>query len=166
LAAFDENKTAADWLDDSRCVASPSAFYQRIAAGWETERAIVTPTGDYSSRILSAFGESKTWPEWLTDERCVVEKIVLVSRINRGWDHEKAITTPPDGTRKGRPAPNAKLIEAWGESKTIREWLEDDRCTYKKRQQIWSRINKSGWTPERAMTELPTPGRPRKPSLA
>lgn len=112
--------------------------------------------------VLTAFSESKTMIEWSEDGRCAVDYRTLLQRNLRGWDHEKAITTPPDGSRKGRVAPNAKLIEAWGELKTIAEWLKDDRCVYKSRQGVWERINKHGWTSERAMTQPPGRGRPKK----
>lgn len=56
-----------------------------------------------STRHIAAFGEVKTAPEWLEDERCrVTNKYAIYERINRGWSPERAITTPPgpNGRRK------------------------------------------------------------------
>lgn len=163
ITAFGETKTVAEWFEDHRCQTTQASIYQRLKIGWTAERAITEAyDGKYSKRDLTAYGETKCWTQWLHDERCRVGKTALLARIDRGWDHEKAITTPPDGTRKGKVAPNAKVITAWGESKTVSEWLDDDRCIYKSRQGIWERINKHGWEAEKAMTQPPGRGRPKK----
>lgn len=46
------------------------------------------------SRFLSAFGETKTIPEWAEDSRCVVSYSNLRGRLDRGWDCLAALTTP------------------------------------------------------------------------
>ena len=44
---------------------------------------------------LTAFGETKFLREWEADPRCKVDREVLRKRVfHKGWDHEKAITTP------------------------------------------------------------------------
>jgi len=48
-----------------------------------------------TSRILTAFGESKCLIEWTEDHRCVVSKETLTSRLRYGWDFLKSLTTPP-----------------------------------------------------------------------
>ena len=46
--------------------------------------------------MVTAFGETKCIEDWGTDPRCAVSTIRLWYRIRRsGWDHERAITTPP-----------------------------------------------------------------------
>ncbi len=45
-------------------------------------------------RHLTAFGETKTAREWSRDLRCKVTVCSLLHRINRGWTHEAAISTP------------------------------------------------------------------------
>lgn len=46
--------------------------------------------------MLTAFGETKPLKYWLEDPRCKVCNGTLEARIYRaGWDHEKAISTPP-----------------------------------------------------------------------
>lgn len=58
-----------------------------------------------SSRILTAFGESKTVVEWAEDERCSVNAACIRSRLNYGYSHEAAISYPkcdnPCGKRYG-----------------------------------------------------------------
>lgn len=46
------------------------------------------------NRWLEAFGERKTVAQWLDDDRCVPDEEILRSRIKRGWDAERAMTTP------------------------------------------------------------------------
>jgi len=43
-----------------------------------------------------------------------------------------------------------KKVTAWGETKTISEWLEDDRCRCKSRKVLRGRL-KDGWDPEKAL---------------
>ncbi len=50
-----------------------------------------------NNRLLTAFGETKTATEWSEDPRCKTTFFNLLMRIGpRGWDVERAITTPPD----------------------------------------------------------------------
>lgn len=44
---------------------------------------------------ITAFNETKTVSLWAKDVRCAVGYTTLKSRIQMGWTHEKAITTPP-----------------------------------------------------------------------
>lgn len=50
--------------------------------------------------IITAFGESKTIPDWLADEKCLVGYDCLYYRIKKGWPPEKAITK--HGQRKSK----------------------------------------------------------------
>jgi hypothetical protein len=44
---------------------------------------------------VTAFGETKTIGRWLQDERCKAGKESCIRmRLTRGWDAEKALTTP------------------------------------------------------------------------
>lgn len=47
-----------------------------------------------TSRVVSAFGESKVFAEWARDSRCVVSRNCLLNRLNCGVDPELAMTTP------------------------------------------------------------------------
>lgn len=45
---------------------------------------------------LRAFGEAKCVADWSDDERCVVSSKTLDSRLRRGWELQRALTTPAD----------------------------------------------------------------------
>jgi len=48
-----------------------------------------------TARMLTAFDETKSLIEWIEDDRCRTSYNVLHLRVaRRGWDHERAITTP------------------------------------------------------------------------
>jgi hypothetical protein len=42
--AFGETKLISDWATDPRCKATVSSIYSRLNAGWDAEKAIMTPT--------------------------------------------------------------------------------------------------------------------------
>lgn len=52
---------------------------------------------------VTAFGEVKTRAEWAEDPRCVVTRWTLESRLQAGWEPERAITAPKRARRKGTP---------------------------------------------------------------
>lgn len=47
-----------------------------------------------STRMVTAFGETKSAIEWSEDERCLISKKALWLRLRRGWPPELAITAP------------------------------------------------------------------------
>lgn len=51
----------------------------------------------HTSRHVTAFGETKTIPQWLRDPRCNVHLLTTLRNrlVEYGWAPEKAITTPP-----------------------------------------------------------------------
>jgi hypothetical protein len=59
------------------------------------EEAITKPPQKIKRiRFLEIFNESKSIIDWSKDERCVVNYKVLHDRISKGWNYEKALTTP------------------------------------------------------------------------
>ena len=51
--------------------------------------------GRSKAKRLTAFGETKTFSEWVKDERCPYKKPgTLYSRVRKGWSPERAITQP------------------------------------------------------------------------
>lgn len=68
-----------------------------------------------------AFGEYKTARKWSEDARCIVTHSLIKNRIKLGWPMEKSITTPNliDLLQK---------YKAFGEEKTLVEWIKDPRC--------------------------------------
>ena len=51
-----------------------------------------------NNRLITLWGETKSMSMWLKDNRCKIGRESLKTRLNTGWDIEKAISTPP--TRK------------------------------------------------------------------
>jgi hypothetical protein len=50
-------------------------------------------------RLLTAFGETKCFAEWMEDPRCRVRGYSLYDRLNKGWSDQDAIATPPQQPR-------------------------------------------------------------------
>lgn len=58
------------------------------------------------------------------------------------------------------------LVTAWGETKTIAEWANDERCPSRDPKLIYGRIFSWGWNPEAAIQREKQKGKgsaPRKP---
>ncbi len=104
IIAFNESKTAAEWSRDERCNVSEKAITERIKSGkWSNEEAITVAANGKKKEIcrnssyakkVSAFGEEKSVIGWSEDERCKIGYSGLKVRIRKGWDIEKAISTP------------------------------------------------------------------------
>ncbi len=104
ITAFGETKCLFDWGNDPRCKVSVWALRSRLDRGkWtDMEAMITTPQTERkdiqrsmkSNRMLTAFGETKCLNAWLEDSRCMVKVDGLRGRLDKGWDHEKAISTP------------------------------------------------------------------------
>lgn len=61
------------------------------------------------NNVLGAFGEEKSIADWAEDSRCETNTVNLYKRIQEGWDHEEAISTPTSKTFRPRPSfTNAK----------------------------------------------------------
>jgi hypothetical protein len=48
-----------------------------------------------NSKLITAFGETKTSGAWPEDHRCKVNNKILMQRISRGWNPEMAISHIP-----------------------------------------------------------------------
>jgi hypothetical protein len=168
--AFGQTLTANQWAADPRCVVSLHVLGTRLRAGTDPELAITKPLADHERRF-TAFRETKSLTAWSKDERCAVCYGTLTQRIDRGWDIVDALTVAPLGkgnpvTERGSTASkpsNGKLpngrdvaLEAFGESKTLRQWAEDPRC-----QVPYLRLRTRlihGWTLEDAIKTVPAVG--------
>ena len=84
-----------------------------------------------NNRIFTAFGDTKCLWDWGNDKRCVVGVWALRSRMDSGkWtdNFEGALTTKEDRKLSGRTKKNNKYLTAFGETKCMSEWVEDERC--------------------------------------
>lgn len=137
----------------------------RLKRGWIVERAIAWPTVEklkakYPTpqpapcaaprrkpkpdlELITFNGETRTASEWAA--RLGISRSGLMSRFERGWPIEKALTAKPPSQ-----------IEFEGEKLTLSEWA---RRIGVNRQTLFARINQMGWSVERALTE---PLQPRR----
>jgi hypothetical protein len=58
-----------------------------------------------SNLLLTAFGETKSAFEWTQDLRCTVPYSGLIKRIQYGWSHQEAVSSPPRTHPSRRTAP-------------------------------------------------------------
>lgn len=99
-----------------------------------------------NNHLITIFGETKTIVEWSEDDRCVVNYQVFRSRINNKVEPEAALTLQ----YKSYNRKELKRLFIFGESKTIREWSNDERCEISE-EALRCRLDQ-GWEPERAIT--------------
>lgn len=149
IAAYGEIKSQSEWGRDSRSAVSRRTIARRIDKGFASEEAMSQKPYEGIQRLVVAFGESKSVAEWCQDRRCVVPYGALIFRLDNGWNAEAAIITP-SGLLRGRKR-KARLIEAFGESKSIADWANDPRAKVGK-STIGQRVVAYGWDAERAIT--------------
>jgi hypothetical protein len=93
------------------------------------------PATKKNNGLYHAFGEWKTIGAWARDSRCHVSKQGLYLRVlTQGLTVEEALKM---GTHQVR----AKQLTIQGETKTVREWAADPRCTVTV-WMIWVRLQK------------------------
>jgi len=105
VECFGEKKCIAEWVRDSRCSIGEKSLKDRLMSGkWTVESAITTPSFERNSEFakelstsvkVTAWGQTKNIIDWSKDERCKIGYSGLKIRIQKGWDIEKAISTPP-----------------------------------------------------------------------
>lgn len=145
LTAFGERKTIPDWVADERCKVGAPAVRTRLKKGWSVELALVTPISE-QNRVVALPDESpaRTIAEWARSSPAGVNPETLRKRLARGWKIGEALDTARQ--LKGRKFE----IHAFGETKTLEEWLEDPRCIPPERT-IRERI-RHGWSPRWALS--------------
>lgn len=113
------------------------------------------PTGGKPK--LEAFGDKKYINDWIDDPRCPVkDSSSIVKRLKAGLTPEEAISRPPrQGMRldpdSSRLRKNSKILECFGEKKTMIQWSEDQRCQCNYRT-LKERLGRGGWEIEKAIT--------------
>lgn len=83
------------------------------------------------NKNITAFGETKCLFDWGKDPRCKVTVWALRSRFDRGkWTDMEAMITTPQTERKSiqRNMKSNRNITAFGETKCLSAWVEDERC--------------------------------------
>ena len=116
------------------------------------KRSVSIRTGPFNRRFIpsvEAFGERKTLLEWSRDSRCVVKYGTLAHRIAQDWDPEQALTRPVEHRERQYTKP-AKLIEAFGETKSVTEWADDPRTVVVAN--VFLRRIQHGWSSEASLT--------------
>lgn len=99
VTAFGETKSAMEWALDPRRSVTEAGFRRRLARGWHPEDAVARPPvkGGYNidwNWMVTAFGEQKSFAQWIADPRCRVSGSGLAYRLEHGASAEDAITTP------------------------------------------------------------------------
>lgn len=137
ITAWGKTKTVARWARDPRATGDAKTILKRYQSGMLAESAIGFRAGDdriLPSRLkgITAWGKTQTVTEWARDPYCTVTANTVAQRLKLGWSPEKAIATPSlagrASSRKRVSGWSAKTATAFGETKTLAEWLEDDRC--------------------------------------
>lgn len=100
ITAFGVTKGLTAWTRDRRCQVTAPTLRDRLRGGMHPEDALSTPPQNagksgQGTRLLTAFGETKTLVQWLEDPRCRISATGLELRIRRGMPVEAALTTPP-----------------------------------------------------------------------
>ena len=142
VVAFGETKRLSEWLLDARCVVDRAGFQSRMAQGFLPERALTEPLREAAT--VTAWGETKSVFAWSKDPRAAVDDGMIRKRIAKGMTPEEAISTPPPTMRRGD-------VTAWGESKSLKAWAKDGRCSVTS-ELIGCRLRK-GYAPEEAISE-------------
>lgn len=97
-----------------------------------------------NNRLLEIFGEIKCATDWIEDSRSAIcNYATFIDRLNNGWEPERALTTPK--TR------DSHYLTAFGETKRIYEWPNDDRCIVEYID-LYNRTIVGNWEPEKALT--------------
>jgi hypothetical protein len=149
VTAFGETKSGPEWKNDPRMKVDYKTFCIRIRKGIKPESALSAPMIHHDSVWLTAWGETKLAAEWSRDPRCKVGSPVLVRR-SREWagaSHELIIAAPPKFNYKFE---HHRLLDAFGETKTLAEWLDDPRRKVS-RHSVTNRLS-NNWDLQEAMT--------------
>lgn len=94
VTAFNETKTYCEWLEDDRCVATPSSLYDRLKKKWDPETAITTPSRRVSNEevheeVIELYKSKKSKREIgrLTGISCG-----YIGKIIKNFESEKTIS--------------------------------------------------------------------------
>ena len=97
-AGFGKEKTIDEWAADPRCEIGISLLGKRLRAGIPVSMALKSGARKRPANIMyfaalrfTAFGEEKTFNDWLADPRCEVSATQLRLHIKEGMSMEDAL---------------------------------------------------------------------------
>lgn len=111
------------------------------------------------NKMITAWGETKCLFDWGKDSRCKIGVWGLRSRFDSGeWESmEEMISAPKVEKRESqRNMKSNTMLTAFGETKCMSAWLEDERCLVKK-ESLMERLKKN-MSHEDAISKAPTRG--------
>lgn len=141
VAIGGESHTIKEWAEI--CGISDAAMYERRRRGRKDRDLVVERMVTYE---LTAFGRTQKITEWAKEFGLTGS--MIVNRLRRGWTVEDAVSKP-------RVKNNETLypkIKAFGQEKSIAQWSRDTGLS---EQTIASRLKRSGWPPEKALSTPP-----------
>lgn len=127
---------------------SRKTIRRRLDKGHGVADAVTLPAYHETSRMVTAFGETKKLSDWCLDSRCSVPYSALLYRIDSGWAPEDAVSRPSGEILANQR--NAAKVAAFGESKSIPQWSRDPRCRCGK-SALRQRIVEYKWPAEMAI---------------
>jgi hypothetical protein len=153
LTLHGRTQKIADWSRELGF--SCSLIYGRHVQGWTAEQTLTTPRKRVGKRkgtvYLSLRGRRQSVTDWARE--LGVSRKMITARLEKGWSHEKTLTTPKGKARYRR------LLCLNGIAKAIAEWSEErgiSQNTLRHRLAL-------GWSHKRALN---TPaGKPRPDGL-
>ena len=154
VVAFGEVRSLQGWARDARCSVTSETIGKRIDAGMTPELAITTPDPQ-PDRLVTAWGETKSVNAWASDPRVSVSVATIHKRLDADWAGEEAVGRPK------RASGLDETREAFGERKTVREWLADPRCRVTNYGMLAQRLKREAGSFEAAIT-TPFQGGDRK----
>jgi hypothetical protein len=94
ITAFGETLHLEEWC--RRTGIHRATLRDRLANGWDAERALSTPAVNKS--MITAFGETMHKQAW--SRRTGIPHATINNRLAKGWDAERALSTPSQRARK------------------------------------------------------------------
>jgi hypothetical protein len=172
--------TVTEWSRDHRCAVGLTTLRYRVLQGWDIEKALTAPaqSGQRTDPLYGVYAgmkarcanpRHKNWDryggrgiqvceEWINDfvafrawaDANGYGPGLEIDRIDNNGDYSPSNCRWVTHVENMRNSTRAKLLSAFGETKSMTAWVEDARCmtTYST---LRSRI-RSGWDHEQAIT--------------
>jgi hypothetical protein len=151
LEIFGEKKSRHAWSQDERCPVSGPTFSERLAAGWDPERALTEPAANVPLYAFNLDGVEITGTLKELHKRfdCSVSQGALYHRLASGMAPERAFSQP---LLKESKENHQLEFEYQGRSWTVPELFKLPECKAKNIKTLRSRLV-GGTTVEDAPTE-------------